>query len=122
MKSDHVFCRKYLRVVDYHFLSNYAMKSALLSVINRVEDYETDTCSEDVRVAFLREVLKMWQTAKKEDTTGRNSELADTMLAQAYLRLVDGMDKAHCPVSQIVGNEILRHELAKSFTDSEFRN
>jgi hypothetical protein len=84
--------------VDYIYLSSLAMKSALLSVINRVEDYETDACSPDVRVNFLREVLKVYQTARKENLDGKNMELANAMLAQAYLRLVEGIHKTHCPV------------------------
>ncbi|OQV24649.1 Calcineurin-binding protein cabin-1 [Hypsibius exemplaris] len=90
--------KKFLLVVDYHYLSGYAMKSALLSVINRVEDYETDGCPKDVRITFLREVLKMYQDARKSNLDSKNTELANAMLAQAYLRLVDGVHKTHCPV------------------------
>lgn len=92
-------CRRFLRVDDYYFLAEFAMKSALLAVMNRVEDYENDSCSSDVRIAFLKEVLKVWQTAKKENLSAKNVTLANAMLAHAYLRLVGGVHKSHCPVS-----------------------
>ena len=77
------------------------MKSALLSVMNRVEDYETDACPQDVRITFLREVLKVYQTARKEDLDGKSLDLANTMLVHAYMRLVDGVDKNRVPVRLI---------------------
>ncbi|XP_055333033.1 LOW QUALITY PROTEIN: calcineurin-binding protein cabin-1-like [Paramacrobiotus metropolitanus] len=110
--------KRYLRIDDYHYLSEYALKSSLHSVMNRIDDYETESCSEDVKITFLKEVLKVWQAARKENLKASHVNLANSMLSHAYLRIIEGVHKTHCPV---VPPQDLVEKSAKFIQQVQFR-